>query len=96
MLCKAGGKEYSGWIRNSKTTEFLTELSMYLHLCRTTLIQSKQGGQEQGTWIHPRCAIHLAQWISPEFAVKITQVNFLAKTDQGKLGKIKCLQQAPN
>lgn len=72
MLCKAGGKEYSGWIRNSKTTEFLTELSMYLHLCRTTLIQSKQGGQEQGTWIHPRCAIHLAQWISPEFAVKIT------------------------
>jgi hypothetical protein len=27
----------------------------------------------QGTWVHPQVAIHLAQWCSAEFAVKVSQ-----------------------
>lgn len=45
---------------------------------RTGLIHSRQGGtpQEQGTYVHPKVAIHLAQWLSPKFAVFVTGVIF--------------------
>ena len=71
-LCKAGGKEYYGWFRNNKTEEFLKELSSVLRIYGTELIKIKQGGTEQGTWVHPRVAIHIAQWVSPKFAVIVT------------------------
>ena len=72
QLCKAGGKEYYGWFRNTKTTEFLEELSSVVQICGTELVETKQGGTEQGTWVHPRVAIHIAQWVSPKFAVIVT------------------------
>lgn len=72
QLCKAGEKEYSGWFRNSKTEEFLNELGSVLQICRTDLLKINQGGNDQGTWVHPRVAIHIAQWVSPKFAVIVT------------------------
>ena len=74
QLCKAGGKEYSGWFRNSKTEEYLEELEVVLKICRTDLLKLNNGGRynEQQTWVHPRVAIHIAQWISPKFAVIVT------------------------
>ena len=27
----------------------------------------------RGTWVHPQLAIHLAQYLSPEFAVKVAE-----------------------
>ena len=37
-------------------------------------MQVIQGGtpELQGTWVHPQVAVHLAQWLSPAFAVKVT------------------------
>jgi len=72
QLCKAGGKEYSNWFKNAKTEEFLEELSTVLLICRAELIEVKQGGIEQGSWVHPRVALHIAQWVSPKFAVIVT------------------------
>jgi hypothetical protein len=42
------------------------------------LVQIKKGGvkNEQGTWVHPQVAIHLAQWLSPTFAVKVSKWVF--------------------
>jgi hypothetical protein len=72
QLCKAGDKEYSGWNRNTKTEEFLTELESVLQICRTELLKVNSGGINQHTWVHPRVAIHIAQWVSPKFAVIVT------------------------
>jgi hypothetical protein len=72
QLCKAGGKEYSNWYKNSKTDEFLEELSTVLLIRRTELVKLNQGGNDQYTWVHPRVAIHIAQWVSPKFAVNVT------------------------
>ena len=38
------------------------------------LIQRVMGGtpEIQGTWVHPRVAIHMAQWLSPEFSVHVS------------------------
>lgn len=32
--------------------------------------------RQRGTWVHPRVAIHLAQWCSPKFAVKVVDLVF--------------------
>ena len=39
------------------------------------LVQSAKGGNPelQGTWVHPYVAIHLAQWLSPRFAVQVSK-----------------------
>ncbi|OAM32416.1 hypothetical protein A7P96_02000 [Eikenella sp. NML03-A-027] len=29
----------------------------------------KRGGIEQGTWLHPKLAVHFARWLDPKFAV---------------------------
>jgi hypothetical protein len=36
------------------------------------LINKKGGRKDNHTWIHPRLATHLAQWISSDFAVKVS------------------------
>ncbi|SFB88284.1 KilA-N domain-containing protein [Brevinema andersonii] len=52
----------------------------------TGLIQVRQGGtpQEQGTYVHPKVAIHLAQWLSPKFAVFVTGIvlNWINGTEE--------------
>ena len=72
-MCKVGNKEWSGYLRNKNTKEFITELESILQICRMLLIQTKTGGskEETGTWVHPHVAINLAQWVSPIFAVKV-------------------------
>ena len=74
QLCKAGGKEYSNWFKNSKTNEFLEELEGSLLIRRDLLIQINIEGNNENrcTWVHPRVAIHIAQWVSPKFAVIVT------------------------
>lgn len=74
QLCNAGKKEYSNWAKTGKTTEFLIELASVLDIPKDQLIKTKQGGiaGDQGTWVHPRVAINIAQWVSPKFAVNVT------------------------
>ena len=70
-MCKVGKKEWSGYIRGKLVKQFINELSSTLQICRVELIITTEGNGG-GTWIHPRIAINLAQWISAEFAVKVT------------------------
>lgn len=74
-LCKAGGKEWSGYSRTQTAQEFLTELEGSLQICRDQLVQVIGGGPNdtRGTWVHPDIAMHLAQWCSPRFAVQVSR-----------------------
>ncbi len=73
-MCKVGGKEWYGYIRNKQTQEYLDALSADMKISKNKLMESIKGGdsKKQGTWVHPRVATHLAQWISPKFAVKVS------------------------
>ncbi len=77
-LCKDSNKRLNNYLRNEQTQSFLDELSAVTLISATDLIQSQQGGvpSEQGTYVHPKVAIHLAQWLSPKFAVFVTEVIF--------------------
>jgi hypothetical protein len=73
-MCKVGGKRWNDYVSRKINKEFIKELKSDTNI-QVSLIQSKRGGRkgEQGTWIHPRIAIHLAQWISAKFAVKVSE-----------------------
>lgn len=72
-MCKATGKLFADYSRLASVREFLTELESVMGIPITELTQSLRGGneREQGTWVHPKVAIHLAQWLSPRFAVQV-------------------------
>lgn len=74
-MCQASGKLWADYSRLKTTEAFLTALSSDMGIPISSLSQPIKGGDPrlQGTWVHPQVAIHLAQWCSAEFAVKVSQ-----------------------
>lgn len=72
-MCTAAGKLFADYARLKTTSAFLIVLEGDMGIPISELIQAVRGGgpNVQGTWIHPKVAIHLAQWLSPEFAVRV-------------------------
>ena len=75
-MCKASGKQFHDYSRLVTTKEFVNEVSSIKGIPVNGLIQSVTGSfsETTGSWVHPNIAIHLAQWCSPKFAVKVTQL----------------------
>jgi hypothetical protein len=73
-MCQANGKLWGNYWRNESTQEFLTELSVDMGIPISELVQVRKGGNhlQKGTWVHRRVAVHLAQWCSPLFAVRVS------------------------
>ena len=74
-MCKSVGKLFADYFRTKSTKDFLSELSIDMGIPISQLVVSFKGGKfyEQGTWVHPDVAIHLAQWCSPKFAVAVSR-----------------------
>jgi hypothetical protein len=70
-MCQANGKLWGHYRETQRTTDYITALADATGLQPAQLIISTKGGPAhlQGTWIHPRLAVDLARWISPQFAV---------------------------
>ena len=75
-MCKIGKKLFGNYYKNSSTKKLIKELSINLKLTENQLIEIKKGGNDktsQGSWVHPKIGIHLAQWISVKFMVEISE-----------------------
>jgi hypothetical protein len=61
----------------------MAELSRSIGLPIDLLVQKNLTGQnhQHGTWVHPRVAVHLAQWCSARFAVLVSEwvLNWMTK-----------------
>lgn len=70
-MCTANGKLWADYQRLSRTQAYLEALAASLDLTPADLVITTTTGPNEfrGTWIHPRLAVDLARWISPEFAV---------------------------
>ena len=68
-MCKAAGKLPADYFRQKGTKRFLRNTESVMGIPITELRQIVRGGhpENQGTWVHPQVAIHLASWLSPEF-----------------------------
>ena len=77
QICKAGEKEFKEWKRNKKSKAFLEALSKGGGIPAPSLIKYEIGSKtDQANWGHPQVAINVAQWVSPEFDVKVSKFVF--------------------
>lgn len=74
-MCRAAGKQFNDYTRLNVSKLYFDELESVTGIPVTELIQSVRGGGPtvQGSWVHPKVAIHLAQWLSPRFAVQVSE-----------------------
>lgn len=77
-MCKASGKQWNDYWRLGSTAAFIEALSTETGIPVSGLVEARRGGDVslQGTWAHPQVAINLAQWLSPAFAVAVTEWMF--------------------
>lgn len=78
-MCKAAGKLFNDYSRLDTTRAYLQALASDTGIPVSQLVVSRRGNTsafKQGTWVHPKVAIHLAQWLSPEFAVQVSNWVF--------------------
>jgi hypothetical protein len=72
QLCKTGCKKFNDWLRLENTKNYLVSLEVKTGIPVLELIDKNIGGKHISTWIHPKVAINLAQWLSSEFAVQVS------------------------
>ena len=97
-LCKAGKKLFKNWNQLEKTKGFLRVLSSSVGIPTDELIKYSTGSNyERATWTHPQVAINIAQWISPNFDVKVSswvyEVMMTGKVDITNTKSYKELQK---
>ena len=96
MLCKAGEKRLDNYMRSSK--EFIEGLkNSFPQSEGMELITSKIGGNHTGTWVHRKIGYHLAQWLSPSFAIQVSNwLDELFITGKVELGQEKSNKELDN
>lgn len=75
-IFKLSGKNFGNWIKADKTKEFLTSLEDDLSTRIDDLIKYEKKTNLRSTWTHPLIAIHIAQWCSVDFGIKVTKWIF--------------------
>jgi KilA-N domain len=74
-MCQACGKRWNNWNQLDSTKVYLEALRLhrYCDSSNGNLVDTQQGGipENQGTWVHRKVALRLAQWLSPDFAVQV-------------------------
>ena len=69
------GKQARDYLKTEQTQQYITALAENLSVKTKILTKEnqivivKRGGSEQGTWLHPKLAIHFARWLDPKFSV---------------------------
>ena len=69
------GKRVPDFIKTEQNQEYINALAEHISkttkivLDRNQLVIVKHGGNNRGTWLHPKLAVHFARWLDPRFAV---------------------------
>lgn len=72
-LCKAAGRQWNEYYSNKTTKAYLEVVSAKTGIPVLELIQPLTQVGVRSTWVHPKVAIHLGQWLSPEFAYQVSE-----------------------
>ena len=69
------GKVTKDYLKTEQTQQYISALAENLSkgkkipLEENHIVRVKKGGNQSGTWLHPKLAIHFARWLDPRFAV---------------------------
>ena len=87
QMCKAAGKLFGHYKSLDSTQTYLQALESNIGIPILELIKGDVGGNHSGTFVHRLVAVHLAQWLSPSFAVQVSiWVNELMITGKVEIG----------
>lgn len=96
-LCKAGGKQFKHYNSLIKVKEIYQKLSTKLNIPINKLVVIVKGGNynNQGTWVHPQIATHMAQWVNSDFVVSVSEwiEEWKTNAEENKNKYINQLQQ---
>jgi hypothetical protein len=76
-LCKDGGKELFHYMENKTSKRLIDEFIQNLKIQRSQLIEVFKAGSRyelNGTYVHQDLIPHIASWVSPRFAVQISNI----------------------
>ncbi|MDO8990328.1 MAG: KilA-N domain-containing protein [Sideroxyarcus sp.] len=83
-LCSAASKRWHNYVRLETTGHFLRALEAKTRISALELIQEVRGDDGvAATWVHPKVAINLAQWLSADFAVQVSEWVYDWATGKG-------------
>lgn len=101
-IAKQYGKRVGDYLRNDRTQEYIEALAENLSRTRKITLNKKQlvavknGGTNNGTWLHPKLAIDFARWLDPKFAVWCDeQIEQLLSGSQPKLAQTTVADRTP-
>jgi len=75
QLCTVAKKAWHNYKMLETTGHFLRALSAKTKISQAALTEQTfaTNGSIVDVWVHPQVALHLAQWLSAEFAVQVTE-----------------------
>ncbi|AAR83571.1 transcriptional regulator [Canarypox virus] len=88
-LCKLGGRNLKHWLENKQSKELVKELETIDKVWKVkspgrnsgrvilevgTISKGKHQYEVAGSYVHPDLIPHIASWISPLFAVKVSKI----------------------
>jgi len=88
-LCADGEKQMKNWMRNDNAKELVECVENNTLNNEPVLITDNSYGLTRGTYAHPDLIPHIASWVSPKFAIKVSKIvnNFLIREREEQLRK---------
>jgi hypothetical protein len=94
-LCNDGGKRMCKWLENKNSKEFIKffENNCTCYPNSGSSYELRNGPtchNINGTYVHPKLITHIASWISPSFALKVSEIvnNFLVREREEEIRKL--------
>ncbi len=86
-MCAAFNEKPVAWLRQKGVQRYLAALEA--KCAGSTLVETRQGGTEPGTWIHERLILKLAQWLNVDFEIQCDEwVAELLRTGKVELAAL--------
>lgn len=74
QLCQVAKRRWHNYASSEATGNFLRALAARTGIRRYELIEEvPDRNGAKSIWVHPKVALHLAQWLSADFAVQVTE-----------------------
>ena len=73
-LCADGEKQMKNWMRNDNAKELVECVENNTLNNEPVLITDNSYGLTRGTYAHPDLIPHIASWVSPKFAIKVSKI----------------------
>jgi len=89
-LCADGDKRFDNWIRNCFAKELVKEVKKNILKTEDVLITDNSYGITRGTYVHPDLIPHIASWVSPKFAIKVSKIvnDFLIREREEEIRRL--------